>query len=462
MSDENGLSIKIGADLVLNEAQLKELLTKIRALSGEAGQKIVEDFVNEYNEQIKQQRETQDALTYFFNERAYTERSGTDYSHKPKDDEKFNGEQYLSERNKEQSKNSEKEEYGGFEGNRFNKLAKFLSFVKNYDSDDEEDQQQGQKYVVKAMHQSADIIKSGLKAGFDIVGDIYDRMKAASPLLQAIESLFNIAMQLFFLPLGNKLAEVLIPSVLELLDNVVMLWDSFEGKTLPEMFEYAFSYGVGLFGRFFTDIGDKLVEQGGLLGGIGTSINMLGEFIQGPGVTVLTNILKIINTVLANLKYFIGAWVSLKAIEFSMEAANAFGILSGKSVTASVGALTAIGLGAGLATVGGLSAIGMAEGGYVEPKEGGTLRILAESGEGEYVVPESKVQTFINTHQSSNTTDIVHSIRSQSVTDSKAVRTESSKPVYITYNINGYTDSELKNIILDTVTEQVLKASYKG
>lgn len=452
MSDDSGLSIRMDIRAFFKKEDLEKALEELEDTVTNQFMKIAKA----YSEAIKPIEDAKHSET----DSQPKENLSFEAGNYKRDREKYRAKQ--DEKEEKEEKESSAKEYGGFAGNRFNKLAQVLNFLHNYDSNDEEDRQQGQKYVVKAMHQSADIIKAGLKAGFDIVGDIYDRMKAASPLLQAIESLFNIAMQLFFLPLGNKLAEVLIPGVLELLDNVVMLWDSFEGKTLPEMFEYAFSYGVGLFGRFFTDIGDKLIEQGGLLGGIGTSINMLGEFIQGPGVTVLTNILKIINAVLANLKYFIGAWVSLKAIEFTMEAANAFGFLSGKSVTATAGVLAAVGLGAGLATVGGLSAIGMAEGGYVEPREGGTLRVLAEAGEGEYIVPESKVQTFINTHQASNSTDLVHSVRSQSVSSSNTVKSESKSPVYITYNINGYTDSELKNIILDTVMEQVLKAAYKG
>ena len=75
--------------------------------------------------------------------------------------------------------------------------------------------------VRSAIHTSSNIIGTSLKKGFGIVEDIYGRLKSASPLLQAIESMFNLAMQLFFMPLGNKLAEVLIPSVLRLVDDVV-------------------------------------------------------------------------------------------------------------------------------------------------------------------------------------------------------------------------------------------------
>jgi TP901 family phage tail tape measure protein len=39
---------------------------------------------------------------------------------------------------------------------------------------------------------------------------------------------------------------------------------------------------------------------------------------------------------------------------------------------------------------------GMAEGGYVPPRDGGSIRVLGEGGEGEYVVPQSKVGRFVD------------------------------------------------------------------
>ena len=95
---------------------------------------------------------------------------------------------------------------------------------------------------------------SVLQGTFGVLEDIYGRLKAASPLLQTIESLFNLAMQLFFMPIGNKLAEVILPATLELVDAVVDMWDKFEGKTLPDMIEHAITEGVQIIGGFLIDI----------------------------------------------------------------------------------------------------------------------------------------------------------------------------------------------------------------
>lgn len=447
-----GIDVVINGKFTLDDEALKSVkdsLQKLTDLLGEDFTDALIDGIDKATEHQEEQLRSKEGEDKSF--------SASDAKEKAKKDA-----EYSVFGDKKEEKKEDDEEQRGWAGNRFNKYADFIKYLKT--PSDERDEEKGQKYVVKAMHQSADVLKTGIKTGFNIVEDIYQRMKSASPLLQSIETLFNLAMQLFFMPLGNKIAEVLIPATIQLVDNVVKMWDSFEGKTLPEMLDYAFSYGVKLFGQYFNNIGELLSNQGGLLGGIGNLIKTLGAFIEGPGVNLLTNILKAVNFVLSNLKYFIGAWVALKTAEFTMEAANALSIFSGKSATAAAGAILAASLGAGLATVGAANVMGMATGGYVAPKDGGSLRLLAEAGEGEYVVPESQVSNFVATH-SSKSTDSVYTSRSTFNNTSSVVsgsKSESNHPVYITYNINGYTDSELKNIILDTVTEQVLKAAYKG
>lgn len=280
--------------------------------------------------------------------------------------------------------------------------------------------------TVKAIKGTEQAISSSLKKGFGIVEDIYGRLKAASPLLQAIESLFNLAMTLFFLPLGNKLGEILIPATLELVDKVVDLWDKFEGKSLGEMFDIAISTGVKLFGEYFVSIGDELKEQGGLLGGIGELLTTVGNFIQGPGIAVLNTILNVTSFVLGHLKEFITLWIALKTAELAMQATGALGwVGANAAIFTAVAALVAGGV-----AYGGMTLYGMAEGGRVPATPGGTLRLLGEGGEDEYVVPESKLGNISGGS--------------------------------ITYNIYGYTDSELKTIINDTVNEQISQSRIRS
>lgn len=280
--------------------------------------------------------------------------------------------------------------------------------------------------TVKAIKGTEQAISSSLKKGFGIVEDIYGRLKAASPLLQAIESLFNLAMTLFFLPLGNKLGEILIPATLELVDKVVDLWDKFEGKSLGEMFDIAITTGVKLFGEYFNNIGSTLKEQGGLLSGIGDLLTTVGNFIQGQGVAVLNAILNVTSYMLGHLKEFVSLWMAMKAAELAMQATGVLGWV-GANAGIFVAAMAAV---AGLGSYGAMTTMGMADGGRVPATPGGTFRLLGEGGEDEYVVPESKLGNISGGS--------------------------------ITYNIYGYTDNELKDYIKSTVDEQISQSRIRS
>lgn len=335
--------------------------------------------------------------------------------------------------------------------------------------------------VRSAIHTSSNIIRNSLKKGFGIVEDIYGRLKSASPLLQAIESMFNLAMQLFFMPLGNKLAEVLLPSVLRLMDDVVKIWASFEGMTLGEMFDFAITQAGKLFGGFFSSIGDALIEQGGKISSVGKLLQSIGNFIEKNGAKVIETILGVVTSLISNFKHFVSLWFSLKMTEVAMNAAGFFGDLGWNGVIAAIG----VGAVAGIVSEAGLTVAGFSEGGYIPNTPGGKVVRVSEGGEGEYIVPESKVQTFIESHSGVNLNsiinkaneskthndltmisgDILNSKTSSSLRNANISRSETnnqSKTINITYHINGYTDSELKSIIRETVDEQVAKASYRG
>lgn len=251
------------------------------------------------------------------------------------------------------------------------------------------------KLTVSAIKSTEVAVSSSLKKGFGIVEEIYAKLKQNSPLLQAIESIFQLAMMLFFMPMGNKLGEVLIPATLDLLDNVIKMWDAFEGQTLGQMFATAISQGVKLFGDYFNDIGDILIEQGGMVGNIGNLLKVLGSFIEGPGVDVLNGILSAVALVLGNFKHFVSLWVAMKAAEITM---NAMGFLGDMGANIGVGAAALITLtaaGSAFATSEGLMAgLGREKGDYVPATPGGRLRVLGEGGRGEYVVPEDKMDSF--------------------------------------------------------------------
>lgn len=260
--------------------------------------------------------------------------------------------------------------------------------LKDYLSKDENKR----KLTVSAIKSTEVAVSSSLKKGFGIVEEIYAKLKQNSPLLQAIESIFQLAMMLFFMPIGNKLGEVLIPATLDLLDNVIKMWDAFEGQTLGQMFATAISQGVKLFGDYFNDIGDILIEQGGMVGNIGNLLKVLGSFIEGPGVDVLNGILSAVALVLGNFKHFVSLWVAMKAAEITMNAAGFLGEAVG--LKAAVGATALVSLAAFGTSEALMAGLGREKGDYVPATPGGRLRVLGEGGRGEYVVPEDKMDSF--------------------------------------------------------------------
>lgn len=298
--------------------------------------------------------------------------------------------------------------------------SELSTLLKNYIKENK------RELTVKAIKQGEVAISSSLKKGFGIVEDIYARLKASSPLLQAIESLFQLAVQLVFMPIGNKLGEVLIPATMDLLDNVVELMDKFEGKTLGEMFSIAINEGVKLFGSYFTSIGSILESQGDKVSGIGTLLRTIGAFIEGPAAGVLNTILTVTSFMLSHLKEFVALYIALKTAELAMQATGALGWVGADAgIFAAVSALLAGGASLAL-----MSGMGMATGGKVPSTPGGQLRVLGEGGEDEYVFPESKLDSVGGGNY--------------------------------TINVYGYTDSELKTIVQDIVNEQIAQSRIRS
>lgn len=335
--------------------------------------------------------------------------------------------------------------------------------LKDYISDDNNKQ----KLVASAIKSTETAISTSLKKGFGIVEEIYGKLRSASPLLQAIESLFNLAMQLFFMPLGNKLAEVLIPATLELVDNVVKLWDSFEGMTLSEMFSYAINSGVRLIGDYFNDVGDLLVEQGGLVGGIGRTLQIIGDFIQGPGVGVIEGILNVVNFVLANFKHFVSLWVAMKTAELAMDALGFLKNL-GAGIGVFAGAMAVLGSAAATGATSELllAGLGNEKGSYVPATPGGQVRVLGEGGQGEYVVPEDKYHRLMASAQKqSPAIDTKLRTLPDAHKDNYVInedRMSSMGGSTITLNFYGYNEDQLVQKVNDTVSQQISQSRLRS
>ena len=275
---------------------------------------------------------------------------------------------------------------------------------------------------------------SVLQGTFGVLEDIYGRLKSASPLLQTIESLFNLAMTLFFMPIGNKLAEVILPATLELVDAVVDMWDKFDGKTLPDMIEYAITEGVQIIGDYFINIGESLQGGNDLLNAIGNLLTNIGEFIKNDAVSVLTSLLNVMTFVLEHIKEIVAILIAMYTMNAALQILQLYATAVSGSLAGMFGAGLAV---AGLASAvaggigyGTMGVMGFAEGGYVPATPGGVPAIIGEGGEGEYVIPESKMQSVGTTNN------------------------------YIT--INGYTSDDVIRLIRDEVSSQISLSRLKG
>ncbi len=309
------------------------------------------------------------------------------------------------------------------------------------------EQMEENKKMLSAMQSIQHVAQQGfnmgsglLKGMFGFIEDIHQRMKVSSPLLQTIESLFQTAMTLFFMPLGNKLGELLIPAMMELVEDVVAIWDLFEGKTLGEMFDIAIDKGSEILSDYFSNIAAALKDQGGILGGIARVIETIAN-VADHLPDILDDILGAIGWTMDHLKEIASLLVSLYTLQYTLGitqmmvttlsnmevAGTTVGTVGAVGLISSV--IAAIAAGAGTETL--LSNWGMAEGGYVPPKEGGSVRILAEAGEGEYVIPESKMGEMGATYN-------------------------------ITNNFYGYTTEELESKVNSVIGDQITNARLRS
>lgn len=261
-----------------------------------------------------------------------------------------------------------------------------------------------QKAKADLMNFAAEGFKKGAQGlmqitqqSFDVLNTIYKELKKSSPLLEAVESLFNLAMTLFFMPLGNKLGEILIPAVIELLDNVVDMWDELGDGGLGDIFSKAIQMGITYLANFFTNIGNILVEQGGFLANIGELFKAIGSFIENDLFDVVSLILdwtlwnvNHLGTLITLIGSFMSLHYALQLATMSVIAASSPGI-SGKVLGAAAVA-TAMG---GIALSGYIgSQVGFASGGYIPATPGGQLVLVGEGGEGEYIVPKSQADNM--------------------------------------------------------------------
>ena len=254
--------------------------------------------------------------------------------------------------------------------------------------------------IRSSLNTIADVGVGYIKKTFGLVEMVFNQLKKSSPLLQAIEQLFNLAWTLFFMPIGNKLGEMLIPAVIQLMDDVMEIWDSFEGLSLSEMLGKAIELGVVMLADFIDNIANTLEGQSGFVGSIANMLSFVGDFLRNHGEKLLNVIGSVASFILSHLKEIIALIIAFKAASYAIgiaqivatyQAPTFSNIFSEGGTGALKAGLTIAGLSA---AIGGATYIGMnafAKGGHVNATPGGQLAIVGEGGEGEWIIPDSKM-----------------------------------------------------------------------
>lgn len=285
------------------------------------------------------------------------------------------------------------------------------------------------KFIGEQFDKISQTMTKGVNMAFGVVDDIYKEMKKNSPLLQTLESLFNLAMQLFFMPLGNKLAEVLLPAVISLVETAAKMWDELGDGSLDQIFSKAIAYGINALSTFFLNIGNELKSQGGMLGSLGNIMTGIGNFIKGPAFTIIETVLGAVEFVIDNLKTIIATIVAFKVASMTMSVLTTQAIITGQTQAMgnSVGTAAGLAILAGGAAMIGMGAAGFADGGVVPHTPGGRLVTVAEN-EDEIIMPKSKAGMGGN----------------------------------VTNNFYGYTSDDIREMIDRSVSEKISLSYIKG
>lgn len=323
---------------------------------------------------------------------------------------------------------------GDKSGERLRRLKTIMSRDTSELSGSEKAKADMMNFASEGFKKGAQGLMNITQQSFDVLNTIYKELKKSSPLLEAVESLFQLAMQLFFMPLGNKLGEVLIPAVIQLLENVVDMWDELGDGGLSDIFDKAIEMGITYLASFFNKIGDSLIEQGGFLADIGEIFKSVSSFIEKDLLNVIKLILGVstwtvnhLGTMITLIGSFMSLHYALQLATMAVIAASSPGI-SGKVLGAAAVA-TATG---GIALSGYMgSQVGFATGGYVPASPGGQLVLVGEGGEGEYIVPKSQAENFGN-------------------------------GMTITNNFYGYTTEELERTVNGVLEDQISRARLRS
>lgn len=257
------------------------------------------------------------------------------------------------------------------------------------------------------------------------------------------------------------------PAIMQLVDDVMEMWDKIEGMDLGQMLTEMIDTGAKIFGQYFQNLGEELAGQTGIIGTLGEIMIAVGDFIEDHLADLLKTGLDVLKWILDNLGTLVDAFIEFKILSISLQMAQVGAAIGG--AFGPIGAAIGAGVGLGAGEIGGhviKSESGVQDmvnamprswtGSYVGATEGGRGVIVGDGGEGEFILPEGRLKSMMD--------DVSDRMVDVAQTQPQQSQQQEQQPQTITNNfyINGYTDRELVDKIRSTVNEQVSQSRLRS
>ena len=298
-----------------------------------------------------------------------------------------------------------KETLSGTFGNLGDKVAGVVGGIKESIGKSFEGLKEGFSGIIETFKENpGKMITAGFAAVlmiFDIVEKVFKRLESASPFLKDIMSMFSNALNLILGPIGTAIGIELVPLLTSLYDRVMegvrTLWKAYDEGGLKGMLAEVFNVLWDVFSPFIPQLIDILADvTTQILSGLAEAIwDALTRWWNGTWNSWFPTD--------ENGNWDI--WQSIVGF-FSFSPTSPWYDAEKNNY--------------------------FAEGGYVDPTPGGTWINVAEAGEREWIVPDSKVESFIA--QNSSTIGGI------------------TNNYYIT--VEGYTDSDLADKIVGVIDQR--------
>jgi len=275
-------------------------------------------------------------------------------------------------------------------------------------------------------------VLGAVRMGFGMIEKVISYLKGRSPVLRTVLEMFENVLNILLMPMFTALGIELIPLLRTVYDKV---FDAVQAIW-------------------------KAYEEGGLAGIIAETITQLFNLITDAEIwelliTTATNIVSAVLNGIGKAVFGEENWNRISEMFFNIESiskwmgdiAHFFGYGADKKTDEELVTTILMNQSNPLGQIWNWADYvelakrtwGFAEGGVVEPTPGGTLVNVAEAGEREYIIPQSKVSSFVQSNSSS---------------------LGGNNYYYIT--VSGYTDTDLTEKIVSAIDRRTDMSRLMG